>query len=111
MTKKQNKLLISLTLVLSLSMSQPIMAEEEINLNDSAQANEISESLNSLALSGIYTIPLKKDVFLKKGGLKKLRIKAGNIIMKPKKKDYTCTVSGDNFILEFKNNYKGSVVI
>ena len=64
MTKKQNKLLISLTLVLSLSMSQPIMAEEEINLNDSAQANEISESLNSLAPhpAGHISLPWDKNV-------------------------------------------------
>ena len=48
---------------------------------------------------------------VKKGKLKKLTVTADGIKMKPKKADYSyTTVSGNAYLISFKNNYKGEVI-
>ncbi len=48
---------------------------------------------------------------VKKNKIKKLRVKADGVTMKPKKKDFSCSVSADaSYIINFRNNYKGTVV-
>ncbi len=45
-----------------------------------------------------------------KGKVKRLQVRTGNLVMKPKKKDYQVMGVSDNGItIMFTNNYKGTI--